>query len=228
VSINQTVLNLANLHAALSPERMQAYERLAAGAGLTGDARLEGALRLYAWDVRLSGAFFEEIAYLEVVLRNAIHYGLSTLHGGDDWFRHRDWFPDRTLEEIEKACERLRQRRKPITPGRVVSELNLGFWKAILGVRHDRLFWHPTNGPRAWFPGLEDSYHRRGDVADIVTELNLLRNRIAHHQSIIERDHLADHGTIVQLLGWISTDASALVSATGRVPKVVAIRPSFG
>jgi hypothetical protein len=103
----------------------------------------------------------------------------------------------------------------------------MGFWKAMLSVRHDRL-WKPADGLHAGFPSLQDAYHRRGDVADIVNELNLLRNRIAHHQSILERDHLADHGTIVDLVGWISPDTAQLVAATGRVPKVVGIRPTFG
>lgn len=218
MSSDQKPLDLGSLRDALSHERLGAYERMAGGAGL------DGALRLYAWDVRLAGAFFEEIHYLEVVLRNAIHVQLAALHGGDDWFRHRDWFPLRTLEELDSACDRLRSRGKPVTPGRVVSELNLGFWKAMLSVRHDRL-WKPRQGLHAGFPALEDAYHRRGDVADIVNELNLLRNRIAHHQSIIERDHLADHGTIVDLLGWISPDAARLVDGAGRVPRVVARRP---
>lgn len=221
MSSNPHTLNIRNLRALISPERMAAYE-LAAGA-----AGLGGAFLLYNWDVRLSGAFFEEVHYLEVVLRNALSARLAVLHGADDWYRHRDWFDPRDLQDVDDAIERLARRRKPVTPGRVVSELNLGFWRFMLAVRYDRILWQVPAGLQLAFPHLEDAYHNRGQIYDILVELNLLRNRIAHHQSILERDHLADHGTIVDVLGWISPDAAALVSVVGRVPAIVAKRPAL-
>jgi len=213
-------LHIANLRGDLSPERLLRYERLSSRAGLPG------ALALYDWDVRLSGAFFEEIHYLEVVLRNALATRLTDMNGGNsEWFKRSDWFTDKSFSDITDALWRLDKRRKPKTSGHVISELSLGFWRFLTAARYHQLFWQKTNGFHQAFPGLSDALHHRGDVYDIVQELNLLRNRIAHHQSILERDHLADHATIVQLVGWISPDSAMLLTMVGRVPRLVARPP---
>jgi len=51
--------------AALSPERIAPYLRA------TGGGNLDVAVRLYEWNLAISGALYEALGIVEVVLRNA-------------------------------------------------------------------------------------------------------------------------------------------------------------
>jgi hypothetical protein len=61
--------------AALSPERIAPYLRA------TGDGDLDVAVRLYEWNLAISGALYEALGILEVVLRNALSTQLAVHHG---------------------------------------------------------------------------------------------------------------------------------------------------
>lgn len=45
----------------------------------------EGALLLYLWNADLSGALYTDIAFIEVILRNAVDQALRRLYGRDHW-----------------------------------------------------------------------------------------------------------------------------------------------
>jgi len=68
---NRSTELVQSLNTLLTPERLAPY-RAAAGGGT------DRALDLYEWNGRISAAVFEDLDYLEVVLRNACHHQLST------------------------------------------------------------------------------------------------------------------------------------------------------
>lgn len=64
----------ARIAAALSPERVAPYVRATGG-------DLDAGVRLYEWNLTISGALFEALGILEVVLRNALNSQLTAQHG---------------------------------------------------------------------------------------------------------------------------------------------------
>lgn len=202
----------------LAPERLARYRAVA---GNSGTAAING----YIWNVLVSGAFMELISYVEVPLRNAMAYELAQLaiDADDDrhWWEHREWFEERSLDDIDRAVQRLDNRGREITNGRLVAELNLGFWRYLLDKRHDRTLWR-----RALYRAFPNLAGTRGDVYRAVVEMNRLRNRIAHHEPIFLLDHVAHEKGLLEIAGWICADYSAWAQAKSRVRHVVALKPA--
>jgi len=160
-----------------SPERLGPYR-----AAVRGD--LDRAVKLYEWNAKMAGVFWTALGHVEVLIRNAMHQQLiewsTRVHREPRWYLD----PGRVLkarrrEEIAEARRRATRDGRQETPGRVVAELSLGFWRFLLISSYDRSLW----------PDLRDAWpdKRRSDVHNPLAELHELRNRIAHHESIYNR-----------------------------------------
>jgi hypothetical protein len=177
----------------LSPERLGPYV-IAAG----DDAA--AALRLYAWNAEMSAALAATIGHVEIVLRNAIHENLTA------WstrrFAEPRWYLDpghllqqRQAQAIQVARPRARQRTE--TPGRVVAELSLGFWRYLLANHYDSTLWRQTLHQA--FPG----QRQRRITYEAVEVLHRSRNRLAHHETMLNRPIADIHAVALDLAGWI-------------------------
>lgn len=188
------------LAAAISPARASRYLNSTFDP-ITGTTDQARALRLYEFNNALSTAAWSTIADVEVIVRNIIADSITDLHStvrpsaarwydGPSWFTHGQWFAHKTTKKIAEAMRRSGDRgisdpqRAPA--GRVIAELDLGFWRYLLTSRYEHTLWNPAI--RSQFPALSrlsgsDSrklvYHR-------IEQLNHLRNRIAHHEPIYE------------------------------------------
>lgn len=170
----------------LSPERLTSY--LAACAG-----DLPAALRLYEWNCAVSGALFEVLGDVEVVVRNALHEALTSWHyqsglPGQWYDNSHQMLAPQAVDDVEDAKHRLRKNHKPVVPGAVVAELNFGFWRFLLTKKYTSTLW-PAVGAAA-FPNIA-----KGEAHKLwarMARLHDLRNRIAHHEPIhwrhIDRD----------------------------------------
>lgn len=207
------------LEARLSRERLGPYRRTVGG-------DLDLAIELYEWNSAAAGAFFETLGHLEVLLRNALHDQLSAWHttGG-----HRGhWYDDpsgvldtRRHADIAAARDRIRRGHGAETPGKLVAELNFGFWRFLLDRRYQTLLWAPAL--RRAFPHLHPQ--RRELVYSPVYELNRLRNRIAHHEPIHDRNLTDRHDDLLRITGFIDPATQAWLAARSRVPAVLQSRP---
>ncbi|WP_197685992.1 hypothetical protein [Actinoplanes derwentensis] len=167
---------------------------------MNGD--LGAALDLYSWNAGVSAALGETIGHVEVVLRNALHERLSA------WSRQRfqepRWYlvrglglQERAVDDIRAARTRVARSARPETPGRVVAELGLGFWRFLLANHYDGTLWRQTLH-RA-FPGQA----QRRVIHDGVAVLHLCRNRLAHNEPIFNRPVADIHATALGVAGWI-------------------------
>lgn len=127
----------------LSRPRLDPYLRARGG-------NLAAAVRLYLWNMRMGSAYFESLHLLEIGVRNAIHDVLTCRNG-----RHATpatpWYRDDTLrlqpptrQRIKQAVEQATKDGVPEIPGKVVAELTLGFWTALLRVCISTTFQHLT------------------------------------------------------------------------------------
>lgn len=156
---------------------------------------LEAALDLYEWNSRIGAAMFEDLGYLEVILRNACHQQLQ------QWSENRSrdpvWYLQPTLTpasrvDVDKARRRATRAGRDELAGRGVAELMFGFWRFLHARAYEATLWTPCL--RKAYPHLEPQ--RRQLVYTRLDHLNTLRNRIAHHEPI-HADRIAGTGTDV-------------------------------
>lgn len=194
------------------------------------------ALRLYQWNVLVSGALYEALALAEVVLRNAIHDELTAWHTRQElpgtWLdAPRNLLEKRARIDIATAYERAARGRRPAgdsgrntrpnSPvGAIVAELNFGFWRFLPAARYEHTLWR--DAIRHGFPGA------RGDRTRIerpVRRLHQVRNRIAHLEPVFARDLLNDEQDIDRVLRSVCHDTAQWAAKLRRVKGIVAARP---
>ncbi|PZE76221.1 CAAX protease [Curtobacterium sp. MCBD17_019] len=179
----------------MSEPRLEPYLRAAGH-----DARRARAL--YGWNARLASAFLLDLAHLEVGLRNAFDRALcdAVLDGDDHWTDRRTLRqlfpvqarPDRHTGGIRDANAIARRRVAEATararpadgstvlPGKIIAELPFGFWALMPTDRLERGVWRPYLH-RVYGPGTH-----RDDVRDALDTLRRFRNRVAHHECIMQ------------------------------------------
>lgn len=180
------------------------------------------ALSLYEWSARTSSAAFEIVGHLEILLRNALDRCLYQ-HFQEDrcgipWFLLPTPGGDRVVEAVTTVRERLRPRQQE-TRHQIVAGLSFGFWAGLLGPKYEGL-WRACLH-RA-FP---NSTGKRKQVASAVERVRKFRNRLAHHDSIINVDIPFEIRQILELASYISLDAARWLERCSDVMKVYAERP---
>jgi len=206
---------LAALHSSVSQDRLRRYHGIAAG-----DAAQ--ALRLYMWNTALSEALYGPIQGLEVTLRNKIHGQLTAK-------LRASWYDDARIglqyaqqNQIANAKQSLRLQGKPLDPQRVIAELSLGFWVGLFGRKYETNLWRPhlrslfVNAPN---PFLRKEAHRA------LEDVRSLRNRIAHHEPILQRPLPLEHGSILTTINWLCKATAAWVGHHSRFNTVYSTRP---
>jgi hypothetical protein len=205
----------------LTAERLLSYVAVTNG--------LTEALRLYAWNMRTSGAVLELSAAVEVIVRNALdreltHWALSR-HGASSWF---DVVPldAQGRTDVERARARAtRNGRRREVHGRVVAELGFGFWRYLVESRYLTTLWTPALH-RAFPHGPRDLLSRQRAVRARMQQLHFVRNRAAHHEPIHARDLDRDHDYAVELLGWIHPAAAEWAQDVTARRAALGARPS--
>ena len=132
------------------------------------------AMRLYTWNIAVSGALWGGFHVLEISLRNALHARMSVLAGREDWWNSISLH---TLErrKIDAAVRSVaREKGSRATPGHVIAELTFGFWVALLANRYHQRLWVATM--EAAFPHLQGT---RRALHTKLERLRMLRNWVA-------------------------------------------------
>lgn len=169
----------------------------------------DGAVRLYQLDRRLSAELFYEIGIIEVALRNAVDRYLSGKYG-ETWISNLALPIDhRTSENFHDAWESLpaphraeNMERNKKLKGRILAASMFRTWSNLFDKGGPSGFSAPrdwSNHDLIWtaealksvFPGAARLAGRNGEqlnrdwVHRKVKEVHVLRNRIAHHESLI-------------------------------------------
>lgn len=191
------------------------------------------AVALYEWNAAISAAFWESLSYLEVALRNAIDRQMQAIHVGKG--RSGYWIFDDAQElgrdargagrhdypyqDVASAIARVRQNKKQVTSGQVISEISFGFWHQLVSKRQVRL-WPDLV---AAFPNSPN--RSQATVHDPVSRLRAIRNRIGHHHRIWSVDIAARYADIVVVTGYIDPQLATWIDSRSRVNATLAKRP---
>ena len=151
-------------------------------------------------------------------LRNTVHSRLSVTHG-PSWFHDTSVLRRRELETAQRARDRVIQTGKPVTPGRIVAELSLGFWVGLFANVYDSSIWR-TDLYRLFLP-----LPPRSELHDDLDRLRTLRNRIAHHEPITQRRLLDDYTRVRRVTRSFSPELCAWMEFHSRVLDILAQGP---
>jgi len=224
-----------SIAAALSVPRLGPY--LAATGGNVQDA-----IRLYEWNVELSGAVYEALHIAEVVLRNAIDRQLAawnvTQADATTGRQHvADWLmdPARLLvrllgQDLAKARDRAKTAVREGKPGGrtaghddVLAQMTFGTWRYLLPGRDPGRQYLWRNAVQAAFPHLASS---SAVLVGQVDGIYRLRNRVAHLEPLLRGGVVrAEFNNMRAVLGAIDPHAEGWFVSNQRVTHVLRRRP---
>lgn len=233
--------HVAALERSITPTRMSTY---LAEAGDDADQ----ARKLYLWDRELAVAFLADLAILEVALRNAMSAQLEA-KWGLAWYENRDMpLDDRSMTTLSTAWNRI---NGPKTAGKLVAQCMFGFWRGLLDkgdyagkpprrVRCDyEVLWRGVldkafPGGRAQAKADGQRWNREYALA-IVTRVNELRNRVAHHEPLVRGFPLPGqtnrmsaqdaHLYTLRLAAMLDRDLHSFLLSRSHVPELLKSRP---
>lgn len=202
-----------NLSATLSEDRLGAY-------GKDGAER-EVVIARYLWNSAVCESLYAPLQMCEVGLRNSVHRAMVQLTGQNDWHQHigmTHW----ATGQVEYALRTLRRRRKPVTDGRVVAELNFGFWTSMFESHYERRdAGFLPRGIKLTFPQLPKSQHHRKRLKRRLDGIRNLRNRVFHYERVIHwKDLVNQHQGMLEAIGWMCGDLEILTSQLDTFPSV--------
>ena len=227
--------HLAAIRRTLSDFRLDAYRTG------PGDSEVDLQAR-YLWNLALAEALHPSLHCLEIALRNALNNAISATHGSQ-WYDNQQVLVDAWgRDEVQKAKIRLARKEKPLDPGRIVAELEFGFWTSLLDKRYAQSAVSPTYQFPLW-PGLIPVAFPRFTQASgnpsagrpaLSKRFNAirkqLRNRVSHHEPIWRgwydrssgiRTSLDDeYSMILEALAWLSPELRDTVVKMDRFPEV--------
>jgi len=194
----------------------------------------EQAIELYAWNAQLAAAFFIDLGHLEVALRNALDARMTARH--QRLGLPRTWLDDpagelgrdlsggrprheQPYKDIAIARGRVQKNGKPLDHGQILSETSLGLWHQLVSKRWTNL-WPDLAGA---FPHAPN--RRRETVADPISDLRDLRNRIGHHHRIWPLPCAERHDQLIDVAGYIDPNLRAWIVDTSTVSTLIVNSP---
>jgi len=209
------------LQAALSRPRWSTYKRIA-------DRHSLDATSLYVWNMQMCGALLSPLHICEIVIRNAVAAALAHAYG-PRWPWHPALLQRMPADGALSALQDLHKRsnRQMNTP-EIIASLRFAFWQQLFTRRFEGPLWTRSlkialpNAPQKTVDTIRTTIH-----ADL-DRIRHLRNRIAHHEPILERDIGADLAAIGRLIHARCPHTLAWLQRHERATTVLAVSPLAG
>jgi Abi-like protein len=190
------------------------------------DGHHDRAVALYAWNAEISAALLETLHHVEVLLRNAIDRQFPkteldckvSICNADVWLTDPAILEDPGREKVNDAISRLTGESRSPTRPRLVASLTLGFWVALFAGRYEDL-WRST-----LLDAFPNGDGRRNQVRKVLARILQLRNQIAHHEAIFDRDLHTDHAAMLDVAGLIDAEARDYIASLSKVGDLLSQR----
>lgn len=190
-------LTFLNIEKSISPERLAVYK--------ADGASNETALARYIYNIELSKSLYPIINIFEVTLRNSIDKALETFFNVPDWSSAIP-LTQTELMMIDEAKIKIEKKGKEYSHSRLVSELTLGFWVALMGKKYNNQNFQFFIIKHI-FHGCSSKQKSSSAMQKNLAEIRFLRNRITHHERISHWTDLEQkHNLILDFIRWMSQD----------------------
>lgn len=219
-------LTYSLLARALSTPRLAAYSR-------EDDRDSVDAIARYLWNMSVGGAIWPTVHLLEVAVRNVLfEVGQERTKGRVLTFGPVGSWLDAGLlmpkeqAEVDEAIKRLGAGRR--TPGHLIAELTLGFWVRVCNSPYEQ---GDANRPRLWpsaafrFQYAPRRERNREDIRKTLDNAKDIRNRIAHHHPLWDRNPVRMHEDLLKPLGWLYPEMADAARTTSAVRELVKAGP---
>ena len=212
------------IQSTLSPVRLQRFVVAAGGS-------VPRALKLYRWNAQVASAYWTPLHFMEVAVRNAVHDAMAESREDPWWLRSGTTYggaPRLYPFEREGVAKALAKLYEPLTPGKAVAELHFGFWVGLLsgrylpaegGADYHNLIW-VKGGVANRFAGA-----KRGTVFKRLDRLRRFRNRVAHHEHLLDANLDVISADIDMILRALCPDTAIWVRAMSDVAKIRSRKP---
>ena len=172
---------------------------------------LDSALTLHERNTRLSEADYTTLQGLEICFRNTVNTQLVMTYG-PDWIVNETTPLRVGTRNLIRDCQK--RSGKSSVDG-LVAELKFSFWVSLLAPQYDATLWRTSlhKGFRA------ASTRRRDVVHGQMNALRRFRNRVAHHEPILEHAQMM-HGEALEAIGWMCGTTQAWVADLSRFDEV--------
>jgi hypothetical protein len=211
-----TANQLKALRAAMSEPRFDTYLK-------KGGGKEEYALALYLYNARVAKAFLYPLGVIEVTLRNAIDNLLVQKYGHSwhlsDNFRKQILMPD-GLVTLDTAIKRAGANAPR---SQIVAALTFDFWSNVFRKEYAPLWRTSLN---IVFPNLPSGITRH-EIQLLVKSINKFRNRIAHHEPVLDMNVTDIHSKIVQLVEYRCAETALWMKYHSTLATVIRTRPKL-
>ena len=200
-----------NIEKSISQERLSVY--------CADGADTDTVLARYFYNIELCKSLYPLISIFEVTLRNSIDTSLCAFYGLTDW---NNLISLQNTEQtmIAESLLKIKRNGKKYSHGRLIAELTLGFWTALMGRKYNTQKFQYAIVKNA-FPNCPKTKRTTSQLQKDLSEIRFLRNRIAHHERILHwQDLKLKHDTILDFIGWMNPDLQKIAIDVDTFPDV--------
>jgi len=194
---------------------------------------IEGALKLYQWNIELSSAYLVPLHFYEVILRNCVSNAIEASYT-HSWHNDQSFINSlniRNKESINKAISKAKQNRRVNNPsiGAVIAEMYFIFWERMFTNRYDNAIWGVhLNTVLPNSPSILHFSRKRTTIFDSTNKIRKLRNRIAHHEPIFNSNrfnHIEIVADIEKIISWRCIETKKWLNQRNKVLTILSKKP---
>ncbi len=217
-------MNLEKYRATLGIERLKSF-----GYGLENIAE-ELLIKMYELNIRTSQALYPALSIVEIQLRNAIDTMLQTIFSKtwlEDELKAQTLLENYDYENLKKAYKKLKRKygKEKITHGKLISELNLGFWVNLCSKKYNPKIWTKKGAFRGVFVDYpKDKREKIHEISEKLTKIKKLRNRVFHYEPILYKKEKFSviYNIICEIIAYLPKDNSGIFERTNNFPSEIA------
>lgn len=206
-----TNMTFHSLEKAISANRLSTYQ------SMFPSMNNQQVISNYIYNAKISENFYLLLQNLEVTLRNAIYDGYNNHSFPRPFFYLRVQNTTRAYNREYHSCAcwkmigtvkyHLQRNGITITDGKMIAELNFGFWTTLLEENHYKtLIWRRIfNDVFPYYPLTTSIDDAIDSISIEINKIRAFRNRIFHYEPIINRNDLDNvRSNIFNVLSWIN------------------------
>jgi hypothetical protein len=189
---------------------------------------LTGALALYAWNTQVAAAMLAPLHICEVVIRNAVADAIASVYGAQ-W----PWSSS-FIRSLPNPPHGYQARQDLLTVsagktsvGKVIPELKFVFWQTLFTQRFDHRLWQPhLKTVLPYVDTAKSVPELRQLIYTELEQLRKLRNRIAHHEPIFQRNLIDDLQKAYELIAFRCPVTAQWMDGNQQAKQFIAIKPN--
>ena len=220
--------NIANITENISADRLSSYKYL-------DSDNIDLILSRYIFNVQISESFYPVIAALEISLRNRLYNAVAKLKSNNcllDEINNKNILSENEHNILLEACKKLQNKKHKLSTGSIIAELTFGFWVNLCKKSYKNSLWDKQGFFDSIFPDFDKyftspTWDKTKVICPVLKEVLRLRNRIFHHEIIINNKNGIEncYEQTKKVLYSLSKDYAEIFENTFRFEDIIKQKP---